>query len=69
LTSSRAEAIGLGASAATRAAIETVDPIDKAACVECAYRYYHRYGYYHPYHRYGYYHPYHRYGYGRRYYY
>jgi hypothetical protein len=72
LTSSRVEAVGLEASAATRAAIETVDPIEKAGCFRhgwhgwglyhwCGYGYYHR-----PYyHHYGYYRrPYHRYGYG-----
>jgi hypothetical protein len=78
LPSSRAEAIGLGASAATRAAIETVDPVERAGCVRngwrgwgwypwCGYGYYHRHGYYHPYHRWGYYHRYHHWGYGYRY--
>ena len=33
LPSSRAEAIGLGASAATRTAVEAVDPIERAGCV------------------------------------
>src|SRR5215469_1235986 len=72
LPSSRAEAIGLGASAATRAAVQTVDPIERAGCVRYGWRgwgwypwcgygyyhrpYYHRYGYYHRYHRWGYYH-------------
>ena len=72
LTSTRADAIGLGASVAARAAIETVDPVEKTGCLRHGWRgwgWYHwcGYGYYHRpyYHRYGYYHhPYHRWGYG-----
>jgi hypothetical protein len=72
LTSSRVEAVGLEASAATRAAVETVDPIEKAGCLRHGWHgwgWYHwcGYGYYHRpyYHHFGYYHgPYHHYGYG-----